>query len=189
MIPYDEQQVIAFLNDVDATYKEARAPVNTLALVWPTRMQFDAVTMGYQAARQKHLNELRVALGLPVVPGPPASHVAPGPLTAEQARLVVFATAAEFPHLTQVFGTDQEALDAASELLERTIWHLQLAGFAAGRQRNPSGTISEDKVTITIGGSWHVYDIFSLGFAGRATTVQFIELTGADHVDDPGRAD
>ena len=188
MIPYDEQQVIAFLNDVDATYKEAHAPVNLLALVWPTRMQFDAVTMGYQAARQKHLNELRVALGLPVVPGS-SSHVGPGPLTADRARLVVFATAGEFPHLTQVFGTDQEALAAASELLERTIWHLQLAGFAAGRQRNPSGAISEDKVTITIDGSWHVYDIFSLGFAGRATIVQFIELTGPDHVDDAGLPD
>jgi hypothetical protein len=31
------------------------------------------------------------------------------------------------------------------------------------RQRNPSGLISKDKVAIFISGSWHVYDIFSLG--------------------------
>ena len=28
------------------------------------------------------------------------------------------------------------------------IWHLHLAGFQAGRQRNPSGAISIDKLTI-----------------------------------------
>ena len=97
------------------------------------------------------------------------NHVGPGPLSEDRARQVVFATAAEFPHLTRVFGSDGEALSAASELLERTIWHLQLAGYQSGRQRNPSGVISDDKVTIFIDGSWHIYDIFSLGFAGRAT--------------------
>jgi hypothetical protein len=126
-------------------------------------------------------------------PGPSPSgsggHVGPGPLSEDRARQVVFATANEFPQLTRVFGSDGEALSAASELLERTIWHLHLAGYQAGRQRNPSGAISEDKVTIFIDGSWHIYDIFSLGYAGRATTVQFVELTGASYVPDSGISD
>jgi hypothetical protein len=129
----------------------------------------------------------------PVTPGPApgagSGHVGPGPLSADRARDVVFATANEFPHLIRVFGSEGEAVAAASELLERTIWHLHLAGFQAGRQRNPSGAISEDKVTIFIDGSWHIYDIFSLGFAGRATTVQFVELSGASHVPDSGQPD
>src|SRR6202007_279161 len=107
----------------------------------------------------------------PGTPAPPSgpnnpskNHVGPGPLSADRARQVVYATAEEFPHLTRVFGSDGEAIDAATELLLRTIWHLQLAGYQAGRQRNPSGVISGDKVTIHIDGSWHIYDIFSLGF-------------------------
>jgi hypothetical protein len=121
--------------------------------------------------------------------GSGSGHIPPGPATEDRARQVVFGTAAEFPNLTRVFGSDGDALAAASELLDRTIWHLQLAGFQAGRQRNPSGLVSDDKVTIFIGGSWHVYDIFSLGFAGRATTVQFVEITGANPVPTSGRAD
>jgi hypothetical protein len=101
----------------------------------------------------------------------------------------VYGTAAEFPALTQVFGSDAEALSAASELLDRTIWHLQLAGFQAARQRNPSGLVSDDKLTIVINGSWQAYDIFSLGYAGHATTVQFVAIGGANPVPTSGRAD
>ncbi|MEP7307118.1 MAG: hypothetical protein ABJA98_16520 [Acidobacteriota bacterium] len=122
-------------------------------------------------------------------PGGAGNHVGPGPLSEDRARQVVFATGAEFPHLTRVFGSDGEALSAASELLDRTIWHLQLAGYQSGRQRNPSGLVSDDKLTIFINGSWHIYDVFSLGFAGRATTVQFVELTGASYVPTSGRPD
>ncbi len=191
MNPYDEGQVLEFLSDVAASFNEAHSALDLQSLIWPTRMQFDAVTLGYQASRAKHLRELRLALGLPVAQVAESPfHVGPGPLTADRARSVVFATAAEFPGLAQVFGTDQEATDAATELLERTIWHLQHAGFKAGKQRNPSKAISSDKVTITLDdGIVHIYDIFSLGSAGRATTVQFLELTGADPVDFAGLPD
>jgi hypothetical protein len=118
-----------------------------------------------------------------------SGHIPAGPPTEDRARQVVYGTAAEFPGLTRVFGSDGEALAAASELLDRTIWHLQLAGFTAGRQRNPSGLISDDKVTILINGGWQAYDIFSLGFAGRATTVQFVPIGGANYVPTSGRAD
>ena len=124
------------------------------------------------------------------VPNPVSPfHVGPGPLSEERAEQVVRNTGREFPHLTRVFPTDAEALDAASELLRRTIWHLQLAGYQAARQRNPSGLISQDKMTIFVNGSWRAYDIFSLGFAGRATTVQFLPIGGANPVPDPGLAD
>jgi hypothetical protein len=117
------------------------------------------------------------------------NHVGAGPLSPDRARQVINATAAEFPQLLRVFGTEDDAVNAATELLRRTIWHLQLAGFQAGRQRNPSGAISADKLTIFIDGGWHVYDVYSLGFAGRATIVQFLEITGADTVQDTGIPD
>jgi hypothetical protein len=130
------------------------------------------------------------------VPRPPTpgsgnggGHIPPGPATTDRASQVVFGTAAEFPHLTRVFGSDSQAIGAAEELLRRTIWHLHLAGFQAGRQRNPSGAISNDKLTILIGGSWHVYDVYSLGYAGRATNVQFFEVPAPNHVPDGGIPD
>jgi hypothetical protein len=132
----------------------------------------------------------------PPRPGPAPSpsggtggHIPPGPATADRASQVVFGTASEFPHLTRVFPTDGQALGAAEELLLRTIWHLQLAGIQAGRQRNPSGAISNDKIAIFVNGGWHVYDIFSLGFAGRATTVQFFEVPAPNHVPNGGIPD
>ena len=88
----------------------------------------------------------------------------------------MFATAREFPHLTSVFGSEGEAVGAADQLLRRTIWHLQLAGYQASGQKNPSGAISSDKLTIFVNGGWHVYDVYSLGVGGRATTVQFFEV-------------
>jgi hypothetical protein len=75
---------------------------------------------------------------------------------------VVFATAQEFPQLLQVFRTEDDASAAATEFLRRTIWHLQLAGYQAGRQKTSSGQISRNNLTIFIDGSWHVYKVFYL---------------------------
>jgi len=105
------------------------------------------------------------------------------------AQDIVNGTAAEYPALTAVFGSDQAATDAATQLLLRIIWHLNKAGFTAGRQRNPSGIISGDKLTIFIGGSVHAYDVFSLGFAGRATTVQFLEVFPPSYIAEGGLPD
>ena len=79
---------------------------------------------------------------------------------------------------------------AAGEVLLRTIWHLQLAGFQAGRQRNPSGALSNDKLTIFIDGAWHAYDVFNdLGAPGVPMKVQFWEVAPANYVPDPGIPD
>ena len=138
--------------------------------------------------------------GAPAAPAPPppsggggggnqGGHIGSGPATEDRARQVVFGTSQEFPGLTAVFGSDSQAIAAAEQLLRRTIWHLHLAGFDAGRQRNPSGTISNDKLTIFIGGSWHAYDVYSLGYAGHATRVQFVEVFPAGPVADGGIPD
>jgi hypothetical protein len=130
----------------------------------------------------------------PIAAPPPgggdgSGHIEPGPATSDRARRVVFGTADEFTHLRAVFSSDGEAVAAAEELLRRTIWHLQLAGFEAGRQRNPSSAISNDKLTMFADGRWRVYDVYSLGFRGRATTVVFIEVPRMNHVPDGGIPD
>ncbi|HEY3384091.1 MAG TPA: hypothetical protein VGK32_20195 [Vicinamibacterales bacterium] len=126
----------------------------------------------------------------PTTPGDGSGgHIPPGAPTVDRAQAVVYGTAKEFPSLLVVFSTEDQAVSAAEELLLRTIWHLQLAGFQAGRQKNPSGAISKDKLTIMIGGAWHAYDIYSLGYAGKATTVQFIEVTPPNYLPSSGIRD
>jgi hypothetical protein len=110
-------------------------------------------------------------------------------LTEQRAWQVIAGTFDEFPHLHAVMGSEQEAVAAADELLLRTIWHLKIAGFDAARQQNPSGVLSSDKVTILINGGWHAYDIYSLGFAGRATTVHFLEVWPANPIGNGGIPD
>ncbi len=66
MIPYDEQQVVAFEGEVVDTYVQAGRTPDLTNVVWAARMVYDAVTMGYPASRTKHLRELRIELGLPV---------------------------------------------------------------------------------------------------------------------------
>ena len=57
------------------------------------------------------------------------------------------------------------------------IWHLKLAGFEAGRQKNPSGAISGDKLTVFLEGKWVAYDCFSsVGTPGKATPVIFLNV-------------
>jgi len=143
------------------------------------------------------------AFSTPAAPAPPppppggggggggnlAGHIPPGPPTEDRARQVVLGTGQEFPGLTATFPSDSQAEAAAVELLRRTIWHLHLAGFDAGRQRNPSGAISDDKLTIFINGSWRAYDIFSLGYAGHATTVHFDQVSPPNPIPDGGIPD
>ncbi len=69
--PYDEQQVVAFQQDVMASYAEAGQPIDLNNVVWAARMTYDAVFMGYPAARTKQLASLRQQLGLTPNPLPP----------------------------------------------------------------------------------------------------------------------
>jgi hypothetical protein len=107
----------------------------------------------------------------------------------DSARRIVMGCASEFPNLLGVFPTDQQATDADEQFLLRVIWHLQLQGFQAARQKNPSGLISNDKLCIVINGAWHSYDIMSMGFAGHSTTVTFNEVTPPNPQPNPGIPD
>jgi len=111
-------------------------------------------------------------------PGGGGGHVGPGPLSEARAEQVVYHTANEFPNLMTVAGSE--------ELLRRMIWHMHLAGYQAGRQRNPSGVISNDKLTILINGAWHAYDVFGLQ---DPLTVHFTEVYPASYVPDGGIPD
>lgn len=80
----------------------------------------------------------------------------------------------EFPSLLAP-AANQPARDAnLAELLGRVIWHLQLNGFTAGKQQNPSGAISGDKFCAINqdNGITLVYDIFP-GAAQDAFNNQF----------------
>lgn len=117
-------------------------------------------------------------------------HVAPGPLTMQRAEQVINATADEFPSLTTARPSAGEASAAATELLRRMIWHLQLAGFQSGRQLNPSGAISGDKLTVFADGGWHAVDVFyDYGAAGVPVKVIFWEVFPASPQGDGGIPD
>lgn len=128
----------------------------------------------------------------PEAPPPAQSpyHVGPGPLSEDRAKQVVFATSKEYPYLTTARNTEDESRAAALELLRRMIWHLKLAGFQAGRQKNPSGAISGDKLTVFLDGKWEAYDVFSsVGTPGRATPVIFLYVGSGNTIPDEGIPD
>jgi hypothetical protein len=129
----------------------------------------------------------------PAPPPAPAGnpyHVGAGPQSMARAEQVVFATADEYPHLVAAFPTSNESIAAAEQLLLRMIWHLQLAGFDAARQKNPSGAISNDKLNVFADGRWRVVDVFyDYGAAGRPTKVIFFEIEGSNPVPNGGIPD
>ncbi len=95
-----------------------------------------------------------------------------------------------FPSLIAPRRSESDAVAAAVDLLRRTIWHLRHAGFEAGRQKNPSGAISGDKLTVFADGGWHAVDIFyDYGAPGVPIKVIFLEVFPASPVADEGVPD
>ena len=117
--------------------------------------------------------------------GPRTGHVPPGPATAQRAEQVVLGVGTEFPSITAQGGSEAAGL----QLMLRMIWHLKLAGFQAGRQQNPSGRVSEDKLTVLADGMWRVYDVVSTRHDGSPLDVHFDEVPLPNHVPDPGVPD
>jgi len=110
--------------------------------------------------------------------------------TAEYAESIVFATAGRYPLLVAQ-GTNLAAME---ELLRRMIWSLQQAGIQSGRQQNPSGAISKDKLTIFVDGAFHAFDVLSDSKvtdddAAPSLDVHFHEVTPVHYVADTGIAD
>jgi hypothetical protein len=204
---YDEQQVIGFIDEIiDAFAAAGRIPTpvpsslreNLHGLVFIGRMQSDVDGgMTYSNSRAKHLSEVVATLGGNVSPSggqvPPVEpfHVPPAAPTFAQFRAVVFTTAQEFPALTAEFTDDAPAGAAALELLRRVIWHLRQAGFErVGRQRNPSGSLSGDKICVVLDdGAWHAFDIMTLGYASHATRIAITEVGSPNPQDDDGISD
>lgn len=126
----------------------------------------------------------------PAAPIESAYHVGPGPQAGWRAEQVVRATADEFAHLLAPRGTDAEAVAQSEELLRRMIWHLQHAGFQAGRQRNPSGAISNDKLTVFADNAWRAFDVFyDYGVAHQTTQLIFYEVFPPNPIGDGGIPD
>jgi hypothetical protein len=122
--------------------------------------------------------------------GPSPFHVPPGPATESRAVQVVNNTAAEFPYNTAPHHDVGLKIHLTEELLLRTIWHLQLAGFEAGRQRNPSGAISIDKLTILLNGSWMAVDIYTnFDVPGVPLGVIWWPVTPPNHIPEGGIPD
>jgi len=92
--------------------------------------------------------------------GLPNGHGGGGGLSAVHAGQIVGGTMNEFVALRNPTPDEATRLTNADELVRRIIWHLQQAGFTAGRQKNPSGLISKDKITVEVDGVLRAYDIF-----------------------------
>ena len=107
------------------------------------------------------------------------------------AGMIVCGTGNEFPTLLDP-AADQPTRDAnIAELLSRVIWHLQDWGLSAGKQRNPSGAISPDKITVRIDAIWRAYDIFIAVDRpfDEAVSMHMQQVFPADPVADGGTAD
>jgi hypothetical protein len=77
--PYDEAQVTAFIDDVEQAYRDASQEWNVYSAVWVARMQFDAIALGYPAARDKQLTALKQQLaGQEPGPEPGPEPIPPG---------------------------------------------------------------------------------------------------------------
>jgi hypothetical protein len=130
----------------------------------------------------------------PSPPPPPDTlnpyHVGDGPLSEARAQQVVNNTAAEFPYNTAPHHDRNLKAALTDELLLRTIWHLHVAGYEAGRQRNPSGAISSDKITILLNGAWMAVDIYTnWDVPGIPLSVIWWPVGGANHVPEGGVPD
>jgi len=109
--------------------------------------------------------------------------------TRYEAGRVIGGTGNEYPLLLAPTATDTDRENNNEELLRRMIWHLQQAGFTAGRQRNPSSAISKDKLTVQADGELWAFDVFQGVDITDAVPVQAIRVCPADYVADAGIPD
>jgi hypothetical protein len=128
----------------------------------------------------------------PPPPGENPNHVGPGPLSDARAEQVSLATSNEFSHLLAPTNDVNQKIANAEEMLLRVIWHLQLAGYNAARQRNPSGAVSNDKLAVflTDDNRWHTYDIMTnFDIPGATTRMIWFHIEGANPVPSGGIPD
>lgn len=117
-------------------------------------------------------------------------HDTGGLLNAVRAGQIVCGTGNEFSALKNATATIDLRKANNVEMVRRMIWHLRLAGFTAGRQKNPSGALSDNKLTVVVDNVLRAYDV--LGGSANYTapmTTQMNEVTPATLVDDAGIPD
>lgn len=122
--------------------------------------------------------------------GIPSGHDTGGVLSGVRAGQIIGGTATEWAALCIVTPDVPTRQANAEALLLRIIWHLHQAGFVAGRQRNPSGLISPDKMCVEVDGVIRAYDIF-ISYDNNTIPLQVAgnEVAPAQLVDDPGLPD
>lgn len=120
---------------------------------------------------------------------PATGHDGGGALSAFRAGQILGGTATEWAALGAAAGS-QAIRDANQEqFLRRMIWHLNNAGFTAGRQMNPSMVLSADKLTVTVDGTLRAYDMFTGPPFTMALGVHVLEVFPANQVADAGIPD
>ena len=120
----------------------------------------------------------------------PTGHDTGGLLNAVRAGQIVCGTGNEYSALKNATATLAEREANGEELVLRMIWHLREAGFSAGRQKNPSGVISKDKLCVVVDSVTRAYDVFTAfhDFANPMDT-HMGEVAPPNLVDDAGIAD
>jgi hypothetical protein len=119
--------------------------------------------------------------------GPDGHPSVSGP-SAYNAGLIIGGVAHEFPALVAP-AVDEATFDTNRlELLERTIWHLIAFGFTAGRQQNPSGILSTDKIAVVEDGILRAFDCYT-GTFPTGITVQALQVFPPNLVADAGTPD
>lgn len=111
------------------------------------------------------------------------------PQTAFEFGRIIGGVANEYPLLLAPCGDLPSREAQNEELLLRMIWHLNEAGFTAGRQKNPSGAISKDKMTVNIGGEAIAYDVFQGVDFSESVPVRAGRVCPADYQPDAGTPD
>jgi len=121
---------------------------------------------------------------------PGTGHIPAGELTFTRMAQIICGTATEWGQY-KVATADLATRQANAEnLILRMIWHLQLGGFNAGRQRNPSTAISKDKLACVILTETRAFDVFA-DFDNFANTLRVgvTEVFPADLVASAGISD
>ena len=89
-----------------------------------------------------------------------SGHDTGGLLNPVRAGQIVCGTGNEFSALKNPTASLATRQANATELLVRMVWHLQNAGFLAGRQRTPANTIAPDQLAVEVDGIVRAYQVF-----------------------------
>lgn len=129
-VSYDEAQGLAFQQDVLAAYRQAGQTPDVANVAWSNRMTYDAWSGGYAWARDKHLQELRQALGLPFTPWQTQPNLAP--VGYDEAQGIAFQANVLFEY--QRAGQPADVANVVWS--NRMVWDAASIGYAISRAKH-----------------------------------------------------